>query len=583
MNAQKAGREQLSLQSLMAGVWGPLAAISGVVNVLALTGSFYMLQVYDRVLTSRNVSTLIAISILAACLYGFSGALEVIRAQVLVRVGDRIDRRLMPAAQQAAMRQSLRSAAPAEAQQAIRDVDSMRAFLASQGPVAIFDLPWLPLYILFIASLHPVLGLVTAAGALVICALTLASESVTRTLAAQVVATGARRQAIADENARNVEAMQAMGFADRAHLRFAAVNAEHLKAQESAGDIGGTLASISRVFRMMLQSAILGLGAYLTIRGHMTAGAIIAASLAAARALAPIELAAAHWRGFIAARQARARLTSLLNDLPGDNIPTTLPAPSKSLRVEHVAVAAPRGRRLLLSDVNLELKAGQGLGVIGPSAAGKSCFARAIAGAWPVQRGSVRLDGATFDQWTHAELGRHIGYLPQTLQLFDGTIAQNISRFEAAPASEAVIEAARAAGIHDMILKLPAGYDTPVGVDGGALSAGQRQRIGLARALYRKPFLVVLDEPNSNLDADGDASLIRAMQEIRLRGGIVIVVAHRPNLLAVVDTVCVIAGGRMTAFGSRDEVLQHVMRVTPIAPGGGVALPAPVRQEGGSR
>ncbi len=583
MNAQKAGREQLSLQSLMAGVWGPLAAISGVVNVLALTGSFYMLQVYDRVLTSRNVSTLIAISILAACLYGFSGALEVIRAQVLVRVGDRIDRRLMPAAQQAAMRQSLRSAAPAEAQQAIRDVDSMRAFLASQGPVAIFDLPWLPLYILFIAALHPVLGLVTAAGALVICALTLASESVTRTLAAQVVATGARRQAIADENARNVEAMQAMGFADRAHLRFAAVNAEHLKAQESAGDIGGTLASISRVFRMMLQSAILGLGAYLTIRGHMTAGAIIAASLAAARALAPIELAAAHWRGFIAARQARARLTSLLNDLPGDNIPTTLPAPSKSLRVEHVAVAAPRGRRLLLSDVNLELKAGQGLGVIGPSAAGKSCFARAIAGAWPVQRGSVRLDGATFDQWTHAELGRHIGYLPQTLQLFDGTIAQNISRFEAAPASEAVIEAARAAGIHDMILKLPAGYDTPVGVDGGALSAGQRQRIGLARALFRKPFLVVLDEPNSNLDADGDASLIRAMQEIRLRGGIVIVVAHRPNLLAVVDTVCVIAGGRMTAFGSRDEVLQHVMRVTLIAPGGGVALPAPVRQEGGSR
>ena len=583
MNAQKAGREQLSLQSLMAGVWGPLAAISGVVNVLALTGSFYMLQVYDRVLTSRNVSTLIAISILAACLYGFSGALEVIRAQVLVRVGDRIDRRLMPAAQQAAMRQSLRSAAPAEAQQAIRDVDSMRAFLASQGPVAIFDLPWLPLYILFIAALHPVLGLVTAAGALVICALTLASESVTRTLAAQVVATGARRQAIADENARNVEAMQAMGFADRAHLRFAAVNAEHLKAQESAGDIGGTLASISRVFRMMLQSAILGLGAYLTIRGHMTAGAIIAASLAAARALAPIELAAAHWRGFIAARQARARLTSLLNDLPGDNIPTTLPAPSKSLRVEHVAVAAPRGRRLLLSDVNLELKAGQGLGVIGPSAAGKSCFARAIAGAWPVQRGSVRLDGATFDQWTHAELGRHIGYLPQTLQLFDGTIAQNISRFEAAPASEAVIEAARAAGIHDMILKLPAGYDTPVGVDGGALSAGQRQRIGLARALFRKPFLVVLDEPNSNLDADGDASLIRAMQEIRLRGGIVIVVVHRPNLLAVVDTVCVIAGGRMTAFGSRDEVLQHVMRVTLIAPGGGVALPAPVRQEGGSR
>jgi PrtD family type I secretion system ABC transporter len=583
MNAQKAGREQFSLQSLMAGVWAPLAAISGVVNVLALTGSFYMLQVYDRVLTSRNVSTLIAISILAACLYGFSGALEVIRAQVLVRVGDRIDRRLMPAAQQAAMRQSLRGAAPAEAQQAIRDVDSMRAFLASQGAVAIFDLPWLPLYILFIAALHPVLGLVTAAGALVICALTLASESVTRTLAAQAVATGARRQAVADENARNVEVMQAMGFADRAHLRFAAVNAEHLKAQESASDIGGALASISRVFRMMLQSAILGLGAYLTIRGHMTAGAIIAASLAAARALAPIELAAAHWRGFIAARQARARLTSLLNDPPGGNISTTLPAPSRSLRVEHVAVAAPRGRRLVLSDVNLELKAGQGLGVIGPSAAGKSCLARTIAGAWSAQRGAVRLDGASFDQWTNADLGRHIGYLPQTLQLFEGTIAQNISRFEAAPASDAVIEAARAAGIHDMVLKLPSGYDTPVGVDGGALSAGQRQRIGLARALFRKPFLVVLDEPNSNLDSDGDMALIGAMQEIRLRGGIVIVVAHRPNILTVVDTVCVIAGGRMTAFGPRDEVLQRVMRVTPIAQDGGVALPAPVRQEGGSR
>jgi ATP-binding cassette subfamily C protein len=540
-----------------------------------------MLQVYDRVLTSRNVSTLVAISILAACLYGFSGALEVIRAQVLVRVGDRLDRRLMPAAQQAAMRQSLRGTGPAEAQQAIRDVDTLRAFMASQGPVAIFDLPWLPLYILFIAALHPVLALFATFGALTISALTWASESVTRNLNAQAVATGVRRQAIADENARNVEAMRAMGFADRAHLRFATVNAEHLRAQESASDIGGTLSSVSRVFRMMLQSAILGVGAYLTIRGHMTAGAIIAASLAAARALAPIELATVHWRGFIAARQARARLTSLLGDPPPGDTTTTLPAPSRTLRLEHVAVAAPSGWPLLLSDVNFELKAGQGLGVIGPSAAGKSCLARAIAGAWSAQRGAVRLDGASFDQWTNTNLGCHIGYLPQTLQLFEGTIAQNISRFEAAPASEAVIEAARAAGIHDMVLKLPAGYETRVGVDGGALSAGQRQRVGLARALYRKPFLVVLDEPNSNLDADGDAALISAMQAVRLRGGIVVVIAHRPNVLAVVDTVCVIANGRMTAFGPRDEILQRVMRVTPIAHGAGVA--SPTRKEGGSR
>jgi ATP-binding cassette subfamily C protein len=309
---------------------------------------------------------------------------------------------------------------------------------------------------------------------------------------------------------------------------------------------------------------MLGLGAYLTLRGQLTAGGIIAASIASSRALAPVELAIAHWKSFVAARQSYGRLTKTLDALPGETTPLPLPPPTRSLSVEGVTVAIPGTQRIVLNNIGFELKAGQALGLIGPSAAGKSSLARAISGVWPTQRGAVRLDGAALDRWGLEDLGWHIGYLPQDVALFDGTIAENIARFEEEPDSGAVIAAAKAANVHDMILRVPDGYETRLGPGGMGLSAGQRQRLALARALYRDPFLVVLDEPNSNLDAEGEAALTQAIFGIRNRGGIAIVIAHRPSALAAVDMVGMMGAGQLTAFGPKDEILKKVL-IKPVA------------------
>jgi ATP-binding cassette subfamily C protein len=537
-----------------------ISAISGVVNVLALTGAFYMLQVYDRVLTSHSVPTLVALSVLAIGLYLFQGTLDVIRGQALVRLGSRLDRRLAPLAHDAVVALPLQGAGTTAALQPLRDIDAMRAFLASQGPVAILDLPWMPAYLAFVFLLHPWLGALALAGTLLLVALTWLTERLTRPLNAAATKAAASRMGLADANARNAEVLRAMGFGGRAAHRFARANDEHLALQAKASDIGGGLGGLSRVARMMLQSALLGLGAYLTIRGEVSAGAIIAAAIAASRALAPVELAIAHWKSFVAARQGAARLKQTLAALPAQAAPLALPAPRRGLAVEGVSLAAPGSQRLILTNISFELAAGQALGVIGPSAAGKSTLARALTGVWPLARGAVRLDGAALERWLPEELGRHIGYLPQDVALFDGTIADNIARFEEPPEAAAIIAAAQAADVHEMILRLPDGYETRLGPGGTALSAGQRQRLALARALYRDPFLVVLDEPNSNLDADGEAALTRAIAGIRTRGGVCVVIAHRPSALAAVDLVAVIGNGQLTAFGPRDEVLRKVLR-----------------------
>lgn len=571
---------QQATQVLRRALW-PLVAISGVVNLLALTGSFYMLQVYDRVLTSHSVPTLVALSILAITLYLFLGVLDVLRSQAFVRIGARCDEHLTPAAHAAAIRLPLRGVSATEALQPLRDVDSIRSFLSGPGPIAILDMPWMPLYLAFVFLLHPWLGFLALGGLLVLVALTWWTERSTTPLSIEATKASMARLTLADAHTNSGEILRAMGMSGRVAERFQTANARNLALQVQASDVSGGLTGLSKVMRLILQSAMLGLGAYLALLGEVSPGVIIAASIASARALAPVEQAISHWRSFVSARQGWSRLEKVFATLVSEVTPLQLAPPSQRLAVEAIAVAAPSKDRVLLNNVSFTLKAGQGLGVIGPSGAGKSTLGRALVGVWPLARGKVRLDGAALDAWTVDDLGRHIGYLPQDAALLDGTVAENIARFEVDAPSGVIVAAAEAAGVHDLVLRLPEGYGTRLGPSGASLSAGQRQRIALARALYRDPFLVVLDEPNSNLDNDGEAALARAIQGVRARGGIAVIIAHRPNILMTVDTVAVIGEGTLAAFGPRDEVLKKVLRpqamVTPQAiPSPQIAVPTQI-------
>lgn len=534
--------------------------MSGVVNVLALTGSFFMLQVYDRVIPGRSVPTLIGLAVFAGTLFVFQGVLELIRSRLLVRIGMALDARVSGQVYTALMRLPLRTKLPGDGLQSLRDLDQVRSFLSSTGPTALFDLPWMPLYLIICFLFHFWIGMTALAGAIVLASLTLLAEVRTREPAKRANSQAAARNTLAEATRRNAEALQAMGFGARIAERWAGVNADYLNTNATASDLAGTLGTISKVLRMMLQSGILAIGAYLVIHQEATAGIMIASSIMMSRALAPVELAIAHWKGFVSARQAWTRLSQLLAMLPQTATSVSLPAPVSALAVESISVTPPGERRVVVQDVGFALEKGAGLGVVGPSASGKSSLVRAIAGIWLPIRGTVRLDGATLDQWSPEELGNHIGYLPQDVQLFDGTIAENIARFESRPPSDKILAAAQAAGVHDLVVHLPEGYETRIGEAGAALSAGQRQRVALARALYGDPFLVILDEPNSNLDAEGEAALAAAIEEVRARGGIAVVVAHRPSALASLDQVLVMANGRVQAFGPKNEVLGKVTR-----------------------
>jgi ATP-binding cassette subfamily C protein len=536
-----------------------VSVISGIINLLALTGSLYMLQVYDRVLSSHSVPTLVSLSVLMFVLYAFYGALDLLRNQASGRAAVLFDRRMAGPVHALVVNLPLKGASRSTAQQPMRDVDTIRIFFASGGPIAFLDLPWMPLYLAFVFFLHPLLGLMCFCGMLLLVLLTFLTERLSRNEVQASARADAARKAIADANARNAETLQAMGFVGRAVTRFEKVNQSYLALQSNASDVISKLTAVSKFLRLILQSAILGLGAYLTVRGEVTGGAIIAASITTSRALAPVEQVIAHWRNFLAARQSLDRLSRMLDRLPAAHRPLALPPPVERLAVENATVCVPGTERPVLFDVSFELWSGQALAVIGPSAAGKSSLARAITGVWPLLRGSIRLDGAKLDGWSPDELGRHIGYLPQDVTLFEGTIAENICRLEDEKDSHAIITAAKAADVHDMILHLPNGYETNVGPDGSALSAGQRQRVALARALFRDPFLVVLDEPNSNLDAEGENALSAAIKGVRNRGGIVLVIAHRPSALNTVDHVAMINAGQLSAFGPKDEVLKKVL------------------------
>jgi PrtD family type I secretion system ABC transporter len=406
------------------------------------------------------------------------------------------------------------------------------------------------------------------AGSLVLIALAILTEYRMRGPTKEAARFATTRTAIAATGRRNAEVLRAMGMGRHTGNRWSETNRGYLAANERASDIAGGLGGISKVFRTILQSAVLGIGAYLVIHQESTAGIIIASSILASRALAPCELAIANWKGFVAARQGAQRLYQLLELLPSEQEPMRLPPPKSILSVANVAVLPPGSERLVVNDISFELKSGQGLAIIGPSGSGKSSLARALVGVWQPVRGSIRVDRAALHHWSSEALGQHIGYLPQDVELFDGTVASNIARFNRDAKPEAIVEAAQTAGVHELILSLPAGYGTQIGELGMAISGGQRQRIALARALFGNPFLVVLDEPSSNLDAEGEEALTQAIMSVRARGGIVIVIAHRPSALAGIDHVMIMGDGKLQTIGGKDEVIKKLMRhpvpVTPV-------------------
>ena len=547
---------------------------SGIINILYLTGSLFMLQVYDRVLSSRSIPTLVVLAMITAALYMFQGALDGIRQRIVARLGLRFDKELMPLAFDGLRLLTLFGRNPADAQSPMRDLDTLRGFVGSSALISLFDLPWIPVYMLFVFALHPLLGFITMAGAAFLIALTAVTEWRSRRPSKTVMELVGRRQSMAESARRNAESMQAMGFAPNFYNQFNEVNERYLDAQRSLTDTSSTLAAVGKVARMVLQSATLGVAAYLTIQGELSAGSIIAANIVSGRALAPIDLVIGQWKYFMSARQARTRLMEIVTRLPKKGKTVLLPPPTKELRVENVTVATPAGERMIVAGISFQLMAGDALAIIGPSGAGKSTLARAIVGAARTVRGAVRLDGAPLEQWEDHELGRHIGYLPQDTELFEGTIAENIARFDNAATPELIIAAGKASGAHDMILRLSDGYNTRIGETGVMLSGGQRQRIGLARALYRDPFLIVLDEPASNLDGEGDLALMRAITSVRERRGIVIMIAHRPSALSVVNLVAVIQDGAMSHFGPTEKVMAQLnapQSVTPVPRVAGVS------------
>jgi len=540
-----------------------IALFSGVSNLLMLAGALFMLEVYDRVLPSRSVPTLVALLFLVAGLYAAQGIIDMLRSRILVRVGHSLDEAMSARVYDAIVRLPLKIGAKGDGTQPIRDLDSVRTFLGGTGPIAFFDLPWMPIYLGICFLFHVLLGLTALIGAVILITLTVVTEVQTRRPTRSASQFAAARSTLLEASRRNAEAITAMGMAGRISKRWNELNRNYVAASGRASDVGGGLGAMAKVLRLLLQSAMLAVGAWLVINQQSTPGIIIAGSVLGARALAPVDLAIANWRGFVGARQSWQRLSRLLGHLPQQTDPMPLKPPARSLVVQNAAVTPPGLQKIVCQDVNFTLAAGKALGVIGPTASGKSSLARMLVGVWAPGRGTVRLDGATLDQWSPEALGRHVGYVPQDVELFDGTVAQNVSRFDEPSDADAIIAAAHAAGVHDLIINLPDGYETMIGDHGSALSAGQAQRIALARALYRDPFLVVLDEPNSNLDAEGDEALTRAILGLRARGAITIVVAHRPSAIAGVDYILIMAKGRQQQFGPKEEILTRVTAPNP--------------------
>jgi PrtD family type I secretion system ABC transporter len=560
--------------------WGALAAVvvfSCLINLLMLTGPLYMLQIYDRVLSSGSIPTLIALTALVVVLYGLYGFLEFIRARIMMRVARVGDEALRDRVFDAVSYHAVRRTAGVRAIP-LGDLLNIRQFIGGQGPFAFLDIPWAPVYLFVLYLLHPLLCLYSVVAMAILAGITILNDRWTRqpVAAAQKSATAASN--LGEESRRQVESATALGMQSILRERWRTVLNDSLDHQTVAADRGGALSTASKTMRLMLQSGILALGAWLAIEQQITAGTMIAASIIMGRALAPVEQVVAHWQAFLSFQGAMKRLSKVLQETPVTTKRMPLPPPNGRLEVDNLICLVPGADKPIVAGISFDLPPGSGLGIIGPTGAGKSTLARALVGVWPHTRGSVRLDGATIDQWDRAQLGKYMGYLPQDVELFEGTISENIARFEPDADPDEIVKAARQADVHELILKFPDGYNTTIGESGARLSAGQRQRIGLARALYRDPSVIVLDEPNANLDAEGEAALIKAILATRQRGGTVVVVAHRPSAIAALDTLMMIRDGRSVAYGPRDEVLNKVLarRKPAAAPqvAGGLALVA---------
>jgi len=525
------------------------------INLLMLAVPLYMLQVFDRVLTSQSKETLFFLSLLALGAVLVLGLLEMVRSRVLVQVSEWLEKKLAPAAFERSIAATLQ-ARPYRTE-SLRDIQQMRSFLAGSGIFALFDSPWVPLYLLVIYALHPMLGWITLAGAVLIFGCALLNELATRAPLREANRLAMQSMQRAEATMRAAEAITAMGMAPAVTARWQAASDLALSQQVTASDRAGAIIAVAKFLRLALQITVLGAGALLVVEQALSAGAMIAASILTARALAPVEQSLGAWKQLIAARVAYARLTQMFQEIKAGARAMELPAPSGRMSVEQVSFAYPGSQRYALRGVSFVLDPGEALAIVGPSAAGKSTLVRLLLGLRQPAGGKVRLDGAEVSAWNREQFGRHVGYLPQDVELFTGTVADNIARLtEAAP--EAIVEAARRAGVHETILRLPGGYQAEI-VEGGAnLSAGQRQRIGLARALFGRPRLLVLDEPNSNLDAEGEQALICAIAETKKDHASVVIVAHRPSVLGNVDKVLVLRNGAVDSFGPRNEIMQQL-------------------------
>jgi ATP-binding cassette, subfamily C, bacterial exporter for protease/lipase len=559
--------EQPLREGLKAARFGYVAAVvlSLAINLLMLTGPLFMLQVYDRVLASRSIPTLIALLVLISVLYAGMAVFEFVRSRVLSRIAHEVDAKVAPDLFQYWLQKSAGGATPGY--RPLTDLGALRSFLSSPYLIALYDLPWFPIYLGVVFILHPWLGYLSIAGATVVAVLALLNEWVTGKTTGEASQMEIVENRFADEAQRNADTLLSMGMSRNAAANWIKQRKAALATAQAAGERAEVFQASSKIFRMFLQSAILALGAYLVIQQQMSPGSIVAASILAGRALAPIDQVIGGWKQIKRARLAKQRLNDYLaQPLPLNlDAPVALPSPKGHLSLAQVSKYAPNARstgdnRMILQGLNFSLEPGEALGVVGPSAAGKTSLAKLLVGLWMPDQGNLRIDGATYQQWGREHIGAHVGYLPQNFEFIPGTIAQNISRFEPNAKSDYIVASALLAGVHEMILSFPQGYETPVDAAISPLTGGQRQRIALARAVYKLPRLVVLDEPNSNLDADGDEALGRAIVALRNQGSVVVVMAHRPSAIAAVDKILMLRDGRMTDFGPKQDVINRVAK-----------------------
>ncbi|MEM6637525.1 MAG: type I secretion system permease/ATPase [Pseudomonadota bacterium] len=535
-----------------------LTVFSIFVNLLMLTGPLFMLQVYDRVLSSRSEATLTALLVLVIALYALMGVLDYARGRVAARIGARFQSRLDPRVFTLQLQRG--AAADGSPASALRDLESVQKFMSAPSLFAVFDLPWTPIFIGAIYIFHPWMGWYSIAGAALLFSITMANQLLTREVVRTANRAAMASDAFADNIRNNSETISGLGMQDAAMARWRRLRNESLYSQITSADRTGGFASVSKSMRFLLQSGILALGAYLVLQNELSAGAMIAGSILLGRALAPVDQAISGWPLLQRAAQGWSSLAELLGSTPPPEPKTVLPRPKAHLLIEQLSVVPPKARAPTLRMLNFELLPGQALGVIGASGSGKTTLARTMTGMWLPASGTIRLGGASLDQYSEGDLGRYIGYLPQDVILFGATIAENIARLAEAPDDAEVVKAARIAGAHEMILQLPQGYDTPVASGATMLSGGQKQRVGLARALYGGPEILILDEPNSNLDNVGQQALNAAIRQMKEAGKSVIIMAHRPAAIAECDTILVLEGGTRKAFGPRDEVLKSQVK-----------------------